>query len=123
MKLPIDEPRKETLSPKKKIIEPIKNKTYAPKENLTDVKPSTALSKSNDLIQLTDVSELDARLKELTDRRDGVWTCNFCGKTAQRKRDLHWHIESHFENLSLPCGHCEKTFRSKRSLETHIKTL
>ena len=97
-------------------------KTKMPKQNV-DNKLLTALSKTTEAIPLADMSELESKIQELTDRIDGVWTCKSCGKTAQRKRDLHWHIESHFGDLALPCGHCDKTFRSKRAIESHIKSL
>ena len=97
-------------------------KTIMPKKN-DDDKQLTAVFKHNETIPLDDMNELDSKIQELTDRIDGVWTCKSCGKTAQRKRDLHWHIESHFGDLALPCGHCDKTFRSKRAIESHIKSL
>ena len=101
-------------------------KTFKKKTNISeenDERILRPLAKISETIPLEEISELDTKLEELTDKRDGVWTCKFCGKTAQRKRDLHWHIETHFGNLSLPCGHCDKTFRSKRSIQEHIKNL
>ena len=112
------EPLTETPLPHKQTL---RNKTKM--NNDDGAKPLQTLSKITETIQLEEMSELDTKLEELTDKRDGIWTCKFCGKTAQRKRDLHWHIETHFGNLSLPCGHCDKTFRSKRSIQEHLKTL
>ena len=112
------EPETETPLPHKQTL---RNKTKM--NNDDGAKPLQTLSKITETIQLEEMSELDTKLEELTDKRDGIWTCKFCGKTAQRKRDLHWHIETHFGNLSLPCGHCDKTFRSKRSIQEHLKTL
>ena len=92
-------------------------------ETLNELQLSTALSKTSETFPLADMSEIDSKLEELTDRINGVWTCKSCGKTAKRKLHLHWHIESHFGDLSLPCGHCDRTFRSKRSFEQHMKNL
>ena len=111
------------LPPKQLHSRKIQNKAKIPKQNVDEKKLLTALSRTSETLPLADMSELDSKLEELTDRIDGVWTCKSCGRTAQRKRDLHWHIESHFGDLSLPCGHCDKTFRSKRSIESHIKTI
>ena len=94
-----------------------------PSQNSDDSKLVTTISRTSETISLADMSELDSKLEEFTDRIDGVWTCKSCGKTAKRKLHLHWHIESHFEDLSIPCGHCDKTFRSKRSFESHMKNL
>ena len=122
-----ESPLKPTKSEPLSEIPPLPSKqmpvgTRMPKKNVDD-KQLTALSKTIETIPLADMSELESKIQELTDRIDGVWTCKSCGKTAQRKRDLHWHIESHFGDLALPCGHCDKTFRSKRSIESHIKSL
>ena len=114
------EPLTEIFLPNKQTF---KNKTKMFEQNDDTEKQLKALNTINETIQLDDVSELDSKLEELTDRIDGVWICKSCGQTAKRKLHLHWHIERHFENLSLPCGHCDKTFRSKRSIENHLKNL
>ena len=114
------EPVRETPLPNEQTF---RNKTKMTENNDDGAKPLQSLSKITETMQMEEMSELDTKLEELTGKKDGIWTCKFCGKTAQRKRDLHWHIETHFGNLSLPCGHCDKTFRSKRSIQEHIKTL
>ena len=69
--------------------------------------------------KLKDMSDLDKKIKELTDKINGVFTCKVCGKTAKDKTHLRNHIETHMEGLSFPCAFCEKTFRSRHSLVCH----
>ena len=68
------------------------------------------------------MSELDEKIQEMIEVRDGKFTCTVCGKTSDRRFNLGKHIETHIELLSFPCQLCDKVFRYRNSLQKHKST-
>ena len=61
--------------------------------------------------------EIEDKIRNLYEKKDGVFRCLACGYTTKEK--IKRHIEVHFEGLSYPCSVCNKEFRSKNSLVKH----
>ena len=70
-------------------------------------------------IDTTDKNEIKAKVKELSEKIDGIYVCKVCQKSSSHHHTLLRHIETHIEGLSYSCQHCEKTFRSVNSLTSH----
>ena len=69
-----------------------------------------------------DTTELDEKIQNMIEVRDGKFTCTVCGKTSDRRFNLGKHIETHIEGLSFPCQLCGKVFRYRNSLQKHKST-
>ena len=80
------------------------------------------LSTSKLVTNNSDIStkEIDEKLSEyIVKGEGGVYTCEYCGKTARDSFNMRRHVETHMEGLSFPCQSCDKIFRSRHSLATH----
>lgn len=65
-------------------------------------------------VEQTEINaELDRRIGEMIVKREGVWVCTVCGKTANHKSKLKQHAETHLQGYSHPCALCGKTYRSR----------
>merc|ERR1712126_133803 len=53
-------------------------------------------------------------------KRDGVWSCTVCGKSANHKSKLKQHVETHLQGFSHPCLLCGKSYRSRNVLRMHM---
>ena len=77
-------------------------------------------SQDYDTVNDTSTTEIDEKLSEyIVKGEGGVYTCEYCGKTARDSFNMRRHVETHMEGLSFPCQSCEKTFRSRNSLRMH----
>ena len=87
---------------------------------LRDIQPS--ITRRWEKIPISDMSQVAAKIEELSEKINGIWTCKWCGKTttAYHKKSLGYHIESHMEGLSYPCSQCSKVFSTRNSLSTHL---
>jgi len=65
-------------------------------------------------------AELDKRISEVIAKRDGVWSCTVCGKSANHKSKLKQHVETHLQGFSHPCLLCGKSYRSRNVLRMHM---
>lgn len=68
----------------------------------------------------TNQDDIDAKVNELYRQLEkGKYQCLKCGKTAPRRDNMVYHVETHIEGLSYPCQICGKVFRSKHSMLNH----
>ena len=71
-----------------------------------------------------ELETLDERINEQIERdQDGNFRCRMCGKTTSSKhtkKNIEYHVETHFEGLSFPCSMCPSVLRSRQSLASHI---
>ena len=72
------------------------------------------------IVSLTDMAEVDEKIEQLIERRDGRHYCKACEYSAQHKGHIKEHVEIHIDGLSYPCQFCDKTFRSRNSLRRHL---
>ena len=72
------------------------------------------------VVALTDMAEVDEKIQQLMEKRDGRHHCKACVYTSQNKGHIREHVELHIEGLSYPCQFCDKTFRSRNSHRVHI---
>ena len=63
-----------------------------------------------------DESQIQTKILELIEERNGKKHCKVCGYNS---KELKRHVEVHIEGLSYSCHPCGKTFRSKNSLTFH----
>merc|ERR1739838_284428 len=61
----------------------------------------------------TKVNELYIQLEK------GKYQCLKCGKTAPRRDNMVYHVETHIDGLSYPCQICGKVYRSRHSMLNH----
>ena len=71
------------------------------------------------VVSLTDMAEVDDKIEQLMEMRDGRHHCLACDYSSQNKGHTKEHVERHIDGLSYPCQYCEKTFRSRSSLRVH----
>ena len=72
------------------------------------------------VISLSDMAEVEEKIEQLIERRDGRHYCKACEYSAQHKSHIKEHVEIHIDGLSYPCQFCGKTFRSRNSLRRHL---
>ena len=72
--------------------------------------------KTVDVDQNFDESQIQTKILELIEEKDGKKHCKVCGYNSEK---LKRHVEVHIEGLSYSCQPCGKTFRSKNSLTFH----
>ena len=62
--------------------------------------------------------EIEAKVKELYQKIDGVCTYLHCGKTSG-PNNIRFHVETHMDGLCYTCNICKRDFRSKNILKLH----
>ena len=72
------------------------------------------------VVSLTDMTELDEKIQQLMEKRDGRHYCKACDYSSAKSTNTRDHVERHIEGLSYPCQFCDKTFRSRNSSRTHL---
>ena len=66
--------------------------------------------------------QIEEKMRELYEKRDGVWRCLACDyTTTNNSSNIRRHVEKHISGLSYSCNLCEKEFRCKDSLYKHKK--
>ena len=74
----------------------------------------------NEYFVSNDQGDIDAKVNELFIQLEkGKYQCLKCGKTAPRKDNMVYHVETHIEGLSYPCQICGKVYRSRHSMLNH----
>ena len=64
--------------------------------------------------------EIEDKMKELYEKRDGVWNCLACDyTTSSNSGDIRKHVEIHLDGLCYTCNICSKEFRSSNILFAH----
>ena len=75
---------------------------------------------SEKVVSLTDMAEVDEKIEQLMEKRDGRHHCKACDYSSNRLSSTREHVERHIDGLSYHCQFCEKIFRSRNSLRTHL---
>merc|ERR1712150_231299 len=70
-------------------------------------------------VSLNDMSEVDAKIEQLMERREGIHHCRACEYSSSKKGNVKEHVEVHIEGLSYACQFCDKTFRAKKGHRQH----
>ena len=73
------------------------------------------------VVSLTDMSEVDEKIQQLMEKRDGIFHCKACDYRSNQSHHMKEHIERHIDGLSYPCHFCDKTYRFSNTLRKHIK--
>merc|ERR1712150_460437 len=71
------------------------------------------------VVSLTDMTEVDEKIQQLMERRDGRHYCKACDYSSQNIGHIREHVERHIDGLSYPCQFCDKSFRTKAALRWH----
>ena len=71
------------------------------------------------VVALTDMAEVDEKIQQLMEKRDGRHHCMACNYSSRQSIHMKEHVERHIDGLSYPCQFCDKTFRSRNSLRRH----
>ena len=72
------------------------------------------------VVSLTDMAEVDEKIQQLMETRDGIFHCKACVYSSRQSTHMKEHVERHIDGLSYPCQFCDKTFRYKNSLRKHL---
>ena len=75
------------------------------------------------IVSLTDMAEVDEKIQQLMEKRNGRHHCKACDYSTTRSCNIKEHAERHIDGLSYPCQLCEKTFRSVQTKFTHASSL
>ena len=70
--------------------------------------------------------EINVEVSKLLGRKSipGVgkhFVCKACGKSGEFGQNIRIHIETHIDNIALPCPKCDKTFGTRSNLRAHAK--
>ena len=65
------------------------------------------------------INELDLQILEIIEKKEGLWHCKVCPRTANKKSHIQEHAESHIEGMIHICYICEKTFPYRKNLRDH----
>ena len=68
----------------------------------------------------TEKAELEEKVEELLERREGMYYCKACAYTCRPRIHMKEHVERHIDGLAFPCMLCHKTFRLKNTLRKHL---
>ena len=68
-----------------------------------------------------DISELDAKILELLEKRDRMWYCTICGLSKPKKSSMQAHIERHHIDFDQPCSSCDYVVNNRPALYQHMK--
>ena len=102
----------------KDILIDVDEKDPKKSQNLTRRLPQNKIVSA---VQSMSSWEVDDRIQELIERREGLLYCQVCDYKTNRLSNVKEHVEIHIEGLSYTCQFCDKTFRSKNSYRVHIK--
>ena len=61
--------------------------------------------------------------KEMVEKKEGVWTCKVCGKTATTGQNIQSHAEIHIGGRSHACHVCSKTFSTRHTVNSHVSNV
>jgi len=87
-----------------------------------EISPSSKnVRRCKKIVTVRDMSEVDAKIEQLYERRDGRYHCLSCQYSSLNRAHLKEHVEKHIEGLLYPCQFCDKSFRSKNSFRGHIR--
>ena len=76
-------------------------------------------------VTLLSKKEINEKIKELYQKRDGIWSCLSCDFTSIDKSssgNIRRHVETHIDGLSYKCNLCIKEFPLKDNLYRHKYT-
>ena len=66
------------------------------------------------------IEELESQIMSMMTSREGLWSCNVCGKKKRERRALSRHVEGvHISGFQHPCDICKKILTSRASLAAH----
>ena len=71
------------------------------------------------VVTLTDMTEVDKKIQQLMEKRDGTFHCKACDYSSNRSIHMKEHVEKHIDGISYPCQFCDKTLRSRNSFRRH----
>ena len=71
-------------------------------------------------IYIANPEEVGAKILELSEvTEDGKFKCKVCGKESNKKINLEYHMERHFDGLAYPCQICDQVFKTRQQLSDH----
>ena len=89
-----------------------------PKSETKDEMKEDSLSSSSVL----DI-QIEAELEILMEKKEGIWMCKNCGKTAKDKSLLKRHAETHIQGVQHTCHLCKKISSTRIQLKGHIANM
>ena len=70
--------------------------------------------------QPTNENEPGLQVKEMVEKKEGVWICKVCDITSTKIFNIKRHAERHIKGKSHACNFCDKIFLSRPNLAQHI---
>ena len=67
-----------------------------------------------------DMDNLERKITDLIEQREGVWACMQCGKNDKSKFHIRRHVEIHIGGFTFNCNKCEKNFPHRNALKAHV---
>ena len=105
---------------KEKALTPIVQQTEIHKSKNVRNREKPVIEVQSSVIQ--SLEELDQKVEESYSKNsDGLYSCNHCSQTTDRRGNIREHVERHFEGLSFPCTLCNTILRSRIALRFHNK--
>ena len=82
------------------------------------------LLKNNSSVRLESkqkMSDIDLKIEELTEIKDGRKTCKVCNYSSFNSGHIKEHVELHIDGVKYICQFCRKTFHSRGIFRRHQK--
>ena len=61
----------------------------------------------------------NTQVMSMIEKKEKVWHCKTCGKTAKQICQIKAHAETHLDGISVDCNICGKTYKSNSVLSAH----
>jgi len=76
---------------------------------------------SNERFQNVVMSEVDVKIDELIEIKDGKKCCKVCDYTSVNSGHIKEHVELHIDGVKYTCQYCKKSFHSRGIFRRHQK--
>ena len=102
-------------------LENANEESFHLKIELTEEEGEVRRVHSEKTVVITDMAEVEEKIQELIERRDGSHHCLACDYRSSHTGHIREHVERHIQGLQYPCQFCQKILQSRSALRNHSR--